>query len=130
MMSYHTIVVDERAAGDVTGLLRKRHYLHGETVAGLFVHRDIYERGWVVSTKASLAVFGAPARTSWIRTRKDARRIARYLLDHMPDEVKRGEWNGRQWIKEQPDDVYIFKDIVKQLSLQEETEQVFNGTLV
>lgn len=73
--------------------------VHGETVAGLFVHRDINGRGygWTVSTKGSLSVM------RYLSTREQARQAARTLATMMPDEVKSGEWNGKQWAEHDPD---------------------------
>ncbi len=71
--------------------------LPAETVSGLRVHRDRYGRGWVVSTRHGLAVYGAPTRGREIPSRAAARSIAKYLAPYMPEVVLNGTWNGNEW---------------------------------
>jgi hypothetical protein len=94
-------------------LLRVRSLvtLQAETISGLVVHRDSVERGWVVSTKALLAVCGGPAGgTAYLGTRAQARHAARAFAPLLPDQVKSGKWNGAEWLRRDPDMANAFRD--------------------
>ena len=79
----------------------------GETVGGMFVHHDHRGRGWVVATQGGLAVAGAPI--GRVLTRKRARELAREAAKLLPDQVRLGRVNGKQWQEWEPDAALAFK---------------------
>ena len=100
------------------GTLSSRQ-IEAETVAGMIVHRDHAGRGWVVSTKNGLAVYGAPRYTTRrLKTRAQAREVARYLSPFMPNLVLRGEWDGNGWTKHSPATAESFHAAVRALNIK------------
>lgn len=79
----------------------------GETVHGVFVHHDRSGRGWVVATQGGLAVAGAPVGRRL--TRQRARELAREAAKLLPDPVRLGRVDGKQWQERDPDGALAFK---------------------
>jgi hypothetical protein len=115
VMAYHPVTI--KAVNIDTGIAQYTT-VQGETVSGLYVHPDRIGRGWVVSTKANLAVYGAPAHNSMeLHSRHEARRVAKFLAHFMPDEVKSGEWNGKRWTAEDPSGAELFHAAIRDLNI-------------
>lgn len=79
----------------------------GETVCGMFVHHDRSDRGWVIATQSGLAVAGAPVGRRL--TRQRARELAREAAKLLPDPVRLGRVDGKQWQEWDPDGALTFK---------------------
>lgn len=102
---------------DDDGILTEAVDIEVETIQGLWVHRDVHDRGWVVSTRGGLAVLGAPVVGGTpLPSRKVARESAKMFASMIPEAVKDGSWSGREWLAQQPLEARMCKHELTQWS--------------